>query len=204
MPDSFHPAITGLSRALTHPNPGIHLPPGSDSSRHAVDGRVDSPHHDVNGDYPRIYSTNVSSPIRRSVGASLLDSENLVAAGEGASRVGTNWRKSRRKQALRRRLWAAQGGLCYYCGQPMNIERLVGPVPREVGSDNDPTIDHKQPRSRGGADTSDNLVLACRRCNTLKRNRPAWAPPRPKTQAPSTDGDGNTTNSPPPITDSPS
>jgi len=49
------------------------------------------------------------------------------------------------------------------------------------------TIDHVQPRSRGGADSWENLVAACLRCNNLKSDRtPAemgwslrWTPKAP-------------------------
>lgn len=44
--------------------------------------------------------------------------------------------------------------LCQYCG-----------------SKNDLTIDHVQPRSRGGDDSWENLVTACIRCNNRKGDR---------------------------------
>jgi 5-methylcytosine-specific restriction endonuclease McrA len=44
--------------------------------------------------------------------------------------------------------------LCQYCG-----------------SRNDLTIDHIQPRSRGGPDTWENLVTACQKCNNRKGDR---------------------------------
>lgn len=48
---------------------------------------------------------------------------------------------------------------CYYCG---STERL--------------SIDHLIPKDRGGPDDADNLVWACRRCNSSKSNRDlvAW------------------------------
>ncbi|MFT5201075.1 MAG: 5-methylcytosine-specific restriction endonuclease McrA [Candidatus Aldehydirespiratoraceae bacterium] len=48
---------------------------------------------------------------------------------------------------------ARDGGTCQYCGA--------------VGE----TIDHVLPRSRGGRHTWDNVVAACRRCNSTKRDR---------------------------------
>ena len=44
---------------------------------------------------------------------------------------------------------------CQYCGS------VHGPV----------TVDHVVPKDRGGEDTWENLVCACVRCNTKKRNR---------------------------------
>ncbi|MBY0405022.1 MAG: HNH endonuclease [Cyanobacteria bacterium] len=39
------------------------------------------------------------------------------------------------------------------------------------GKQNDLTIDHVMPRSRGGKDTWDNVVVACLRCNVKKGNK---------------------------------
>ena len=54
-----------------------------------------------------------------------------------------------RKNVLRR-----DGHRCQYCG---SRERL--------------TLDHVQPKSRGGQDAWENLVAACSRCNNRKGNR---------------------------------
>lgn len=48
-------------------------------------------------------------------------------------------------------------GRCWYCG------KLFGP-----DRDDRPTKEHKLPLSRGGPDTLDNLVAACRGCNHRK------------------------------------
>ncbi len=55
-----------------------------------------------------------------------------------------------RKNILRR-----DGNKCGYCGK----------------SGNDLTIDHILPKSRGGADTWENLVTCCIRCNNKKGNK---------------------------------
>lgn len=67
--------------------------------------------------------------------------------------------------------------VCQYCGKVLPRTQL--------------TLDHVVPQSRGGADTWDNLVVACMRCNVRKGNqtpeeagmillrkpgRPAWLP----------------------------
>ncbi len=46
---------------------------------------------------------------------------------------------------------------CQYCGK--------------VPDKSDLTLDHIMPRSRGGGDSWENLVLACARCNVKKSNR---------------------------------
>lgn len=75
----------------------------------------------------------------------------------------------RRNCAITRRgVFVRDGHRCQYCG------------------DRAENIDHVQPRSRGGTHTWDNVVAACRPCNTRKRDRlpseirmlPA-RPPRP-------------------------
>jgi 5-methylcytosine-specific restriction endonuclease McrA len=53
----------------------------------------------------------------------------------------------------RRVVFARDGHRCQYCGGHAD------------------SIDHVTPRSRGGANTWDNVVAACRPCNTRKRDR---------------------------------
>src|SRR5690606_22559739 len=50
---------------------------------------------------------------------------------------------------------------CVYCATAYPAEDL--------------TLDHVQPRMRGGDDSEGNLVTACRRCNTLKGGLAAWS-----------------------------
>jgi len=54
-------------------------------------------------------------------------------------------------------LFARDGFMCLYCGQRFRRSEL--------------SRDHVQPRSRGGADTWENCVAACRRCNHAKDDR---------------------------------
>lgn len=49
---------------------------------------------------------------------------------------------------------------CVYCGE-MRPEEL--------------TLDHVEPRMRGGDQSEGNLVTCCRRCNREKGGLPAWA-----------------------------
>jgi 5-methylcytosine-specific restriction endonuclease McrA len=53
----------------------------------------------------------------------------------------------------RRAVFARDDWTCQYCGRPAE------------------NVDHVQPRSRGGTHTWDNVVAACRRCNSKKENR---------------------------------
>ena len=53
----------------------------------------------------------------------------------------------------RRAVFARDGWTCQYCGAPAE------------------NLDHVLPRSRGGAHAWDNVVAACRRCNSRKENR---------------------------------
>lgn len=62
----------------------------------------------------------------------------------------------------KRTKYAEQSGECGYCGKPISLEQGV--------------CDHKVPHSHGGKTEIDNLVVACKRCNSLKTNLPyeAW------------------------------
>ncbi|MAT81699.1 MAG: HNH endonuclease [Phycisphaerae bacterium] len=57
----------------------------------------------------------------------------------------------------RRNLFARDRNRCQYCGKKFSLAEL--------------SIDHVVPISRGGANTWDNLVCACIRCNTRKGSR---------------------------------
>lgn len=59
----------------------------------------------------------------------------------------------RRVPVTRRGVLRRDGHRCAYCGKAAS------------------TIDHVQPRSRGGADSWENLVACCLRCNNVKGDR---------------------------------
>jgi hypothetical protein len=61
----------------------------------------------------------------------------------------------RREKILRR-----DGFRCVYCGEAAPAEEL--------------TLDHVEPRMRGGDSSDGNLVTCCSRCNRLKAGLPAW------------------------------
>jgi 5-methylcytosine-specific restriction endonuclease McrA len=65
------------------------------------------------------------------------------------------------ESAVRVRIAARDGFRCVYCGMPFPLEQL--------------TLDHVQPRMRGGDNSDGNLVCACGACNLRKGSRAAWA-----------------------------
>ena len=63
--------------------------------------------------------------------------------------------------SLRERVFARDGHRCVYCGLVLPPEAL--------------SLDHVQPRLRGGDSSEGNLVAACRPCNARKGSLAAWA-----------------------------
>ncbi len=61
---------------------------------------------------------------------------------------------------LREEVFRRDGLRCVYCGNVFPVEQL--------------TLDHVEPRMRGGDNSTGNLVTACRTCNTRKGGAPAW------------------------------
>ena len=68
-----------------------------------------------------------------------------------------------KNRKLRLKLAHEATWICVYCRQQTR---------KETGYWNTATIDHVKARSRGGSDQVHNLVHACLRCNTLKKNLP--------------------------------
>jgi 5-methylcytosine-specific restriction endonuclease McrA len=66
------------------------------------------------------------------------------------------------KQKLRKELWNAQMGECYYCT-------------RRVNNADHGTLDHKTPKSKGGSGEKSNLVFACVKCNAHKAHMDHYA-----------------------------
>lgn len=60
-------------------------------------------------------------------------------------------------RVTRRKLWERDHGECQYCGRHVAFHQFQ--------------IEHIIPRSRGGENTWENLVVACARCNKTKRDR---------------------------------
>lgn len=69
-----------------------------------------------------------------------------------------------RSESWRRDFIRANGARCHYCNRSGTVDQ--GPDERPWW------IDHKHALARGGPDTEDNLVLACKRCNLAKGVKP--------------------------------
>jgi 5-methylcytosine-specific restriction endonuclease McrA len=84
-----------------------------------------------------------------------LHSERLTVAVPSVVRLRSFVRVpyQRRAAISRRGVFLRDGGQCQYCGNRAE------------------SIDHVVPRSRGGLHEWENVVAACRRCNTTKRDR---------------------------------
>ena len=64
------------------------------------------------------------------------------------------YEKLMQNKPSRSMIYKRDGHKCQYCGSTKNL-----------------TIDHVIPRSRGGEDTWENLVVACNSCNTRKSDK---------------------------------
>lgn len=85
--------------------------------------------------------------------------------------------------------FALQAGLCFYCGQPMWLHDLDS-FANEHGISKaragclQATAEHLLARCDGGSDVRDNLVAACRFCNSRRhRTRHALQPTRYRMRA---------------------
>jgi len=67
----------------------------------------------------------------------------------------------RDRLTARQRIFRRDGFRCVYCAQLFPEEEL--------------TLDHVEPKMRGGDRSDGNLVAACHACNRRKGSRPAWA-----------------------------
>lgn len=92
-------------------------------------------------------------------------------------------RKARQREALRVRLYAAQGGACSLCGEQMSLNRGDSPdTPRLYA-----TFDHQIPKCMGGRNSKGNLKLAHLQCNFRRGGKPLNGPTPPsKIQLPNT------------------
>lgn len=79
--------------------------------------------------------------------------------------------KSEISAAKRKRIHERDNYQCWYCGKQLPQMATCAPGRLVVlGADvaTAPTVDHLDPRVRGGYDLDNNLVTACRSCNSQK------------------------------------
>ena len=67
-------------------------------------------------------------------------------------------------QSAAKKLIQRDGTRCHYCGVELVFSH---PIHAKITY----TVDHIQPVSKGGTDALENLVLACRSCNSTKRDK---------------------------------
>ena len=69
---------------------------------------------------------------------------------------------------IKKRIWARDNYICQYCGLDMKEDfelRKTGKLKRYKLRI---TIDHKLPKSKGGDWSDNNLLTACKKCNSKK------------------------------------
>ncbi len=73
--------------------------------------------------------------------------------------------------SIRKTVFAKTGGRCFYCSVHIKCDEKDS-LPRDWlllrGGSNLMTIEHSNPKIRGGGDDIGNLVPSCRSCNTAK------------------------------------
>ncbi len=73
-----------------------------------------------------------------------------------------------RQLPRRTMLWLAANKLCHWCNRATLLSGTIAP--------DQATVDHRIPRGRGGPDTIQNVVSACRRCNDERNRRDMLSP----------------------------
>lgn len=65
---------------------------------------------------------------------------------------------------LRNKLIKRDGMYCHYCGKEMDMDLSQSNL-------NGVTVEHMNPKIKGGDNDMSNLVLSCRSCNSKKRTK---------------------------------
>jgi hypothetical protein len=78
----------------------------------------------------------------------------MAARGMGTRYQGSKWLTRERRLAI----YLRDGLACAYCGATMEDGALL-------------TLDHLTPHCQGGSNASENLMTACRRCNSSRADR---------------------------------
>lgn len=101
------------------------------------------------------YDHGSHSPIAGPIKVTRADGTVVVQQPKGA-------RRRQPANALQRAVFARDGLRCRYCGFSRSDVKFF-------------QIDHVIPISKGGCDELENLVVACKRCNQVKRDQ-VWEP----------------------------
>ncbi|MGX9983930.1 HNH endonuclease [Methylobacterium fujisawaense] len=85
------------------------------------------------------------------------------------SRQRMSFAERRHQRFVLRALRKANGSRCHWCSKPVRKARanLPSPMPHDIA-----TLDHLEPRSRGGLTDGSNCVVACYACNTERGSMP--------------------------------
>lgn len=75
-------------------------------------------------------------------------------------RIAGSVRRAPLPLSLRKQVYERDGGVCRYCEEAVSWENYQ--------------CDHVTPRSKGGADTIENLATSCSRCNREKWDKCDW------------------------------
>lgn len=78
-----------------------------------------------------------------------------------------------RRHAVRSALHHHQGGQCCYCGTKLVMPKGEKWGQYECMHNRAATLEHLRRKADGGTNHSDNLALACRKCNA-KRGAMSW------------------------------
>jgi len=98
---------------------------------------------------------------------------NRIASHRKDARIAADKRIDRDITA--KKLYYRDGGVCWICGKPCDIDDYEEKDGTVVCGDNYPSVDHVVPISEGGTDSWDNVKLAHRSCNTKR----FWRKPPP-------------------------
>lgn len=68
-------------------------------------------------------------------------------------------------------LYKRDKGICYLCGCVCDWSDITEKNGTRIAGEHYPSVDHVFPVAKGGTHTWDNIKLACRKCNSIKRDR---------------------------------
>ena len=88
----------------------------------------------------------------------MTEMDDLLSFFDGVDETIIKKERAKARELRKTRWWQQKTapGTCYYCGKKVAFKKI--------------TMDHVIPLGRGGRSTKDNLVPACKDCNTKKKN----------------------------------